>query len=183
MYRSAEIAVHARRFRLLADNPELRESGDLSGLSAFDAMLVGGASDFDWRTGSALAALSFPNDDARAAIVREVAGSLPLEEVWGVYYATTSKQVRWLLRTAIDRRELYRDDSHAARIAEERVAAIADLEPLDLEGLSDEDAAGFRAFSKNLLRRELGLPHELTPEEAELAEVGCELVRAMSGDG
>lgn len=130
------------RFRLLADNPALRGSGDLSGLSAFDAMLVGGASDFDWCTGSALAALGFPNEEAWAAIVHEVVGSLPLEEVWGVYYATTSKQVRWLLRTAIDRRELYRDDSHAARVAEEHVAAIADLEPFDLSELSDEDAAG-----------------------------------------
>jgi len=183
MYRSAEIAVHARRFRLLADNPELRDSGDLSGLSTFDALLVGGASDFDWRTGSALAALSFPNDEARAAIVRELVGSLPVEEVWGVYYATTSKQVRWLIRTAIDRRELHRDDSHAARLSEERVATVADLEPLDLSELSDEDAAGFRAFSENLLRRQLGLPYELTPEEAELADIGCELARAMAGDG
>lgn len=119
MHRSAEVAVHARRFRLLADNPELRESGDLLGLSAFDALLVIGASDFDWRTGSALGALSFPNDEARAAIIRELVGSLPADEVWGVYYATTSKRVRWMFRLAIDRRELDGADSHEACISEE----------------------------------------------------------------
>lgn len=63
------------------------------------------------------------------------------------------------------------------------IATVAEVEPLDLADLSEEDAAGFRGFSENLLRRNLGLSHELTPEEAELADIGCELARAALGDG
>ena len=102
-------------------------------------------SDFDWRTGSALAALGFPNEEARAAIVGEVVGSRRWMKS-GRRTTPTSKQVRWLIRTAIDRRELHSDDSHSGPLFRGILATIADVEPLDLSELSDEDAAGFRAF-------------------------------------
>ena len=49
--------------------------------------------------------------------------------------------------------------------------------------LPDDERRAFQHFSDNLLLRELGLPHDLKPDEAEIADAGVAALADVTSNG
>jgi hypothetical protein len=57
---------------------------------------------------------------------------------------------------------------------------MVDMPEQVLEG---DEAAAFRRFTNGLLRRSLGLPHELSEVEETIADAGAQALADVAGDG
>jgi hypothetical protein len=181
------IATQARRYRLLAERPELlypdaavRAERLLAEHTKppLDVILLAGVDDLDRLCAAAVATLS--EDGAKAKPILALLGVLPANYLLAIYHALPIER-----RGQCERDEVWA--YHLRRIpdgigkAAERLADLAAFDEVDApeQILDSEDAAAFRQFSHEMLKRAIGMPHELSATDAALVAAGEQVMAEM----
>jgi hypothetical protein len=184
MERGAEVALMARRSQLLAARPELlyaarperaeRALRPDDGRHPLDVILLAGSSDLDTICAAAVARLARRYSADLVAVV----GALPPDYLLAVHYALPME----------NRRPCGRDEvwayhvAHGPQDVDEYLVGLDAFvqEPLpEPEGLTAADAEGFRTFSNNMLRRAVGMPHDMTDQDEHIAAAGERLAARL----
>jgi hypothetical protein len=186
------IAGHARRFALLADRPALlypepgqRAERVLSDdtKSALDVMLIAGADEADRICAAAVAALK--QDTPGTKPVLSLLSVLPAEYLLGVYFALPAERRGQCETDPVWAYHLRRVPEGVAD-AEGCLRELAEVDPaeqLPEQVLEGDEAAAFRQFTDGVLRRSLGMPHDLSEVEEEIADAGAQALADVAGDG
>lgn len=176
------VAIQARRFALVADDPRYlswdrskRAKAVASNreLDSFDALLIGGASESDRICASAVRLLR-RSDPTINRIVLDLLATLPGEYLASVYYAIPRER-QFALRKALydlGRHDCLPSGTQEVEAARRFLDELTGDRPSYLDELDPEEAEEFDAFTDKLLARQFGLPAELTDEEKGLAEAG-----------
>lgn len=206
MDRAAEIAVQARRFRVLSEHdlaeatPSQRiEYAMNAAWPVVDTILVVSADEADLLCAKAVARLREdswcePDGSGTADAVLELLSAMPVDRLLAVYYALPQPD----------------SDSHGGEAREalahhpnldqhlvegppsDEIDPLIELlreywqfgegnmvthpDRLDFGEDDDEAEREFAAFRHDCLRRMLGLPHNLTPEQEAIADAGAAAV-------
>ncbi len=185
------IAVQARRYALLAERPDLLypEPGlraervvQDEARSPLDVMLLAGVDEAGRLCASAVAALS--RDAPQAKPILDLLAVLPADYLLGIYFALPEERRG---KCEADPVWAY----HLRRIPEGVTEAALTLRSTALDNPADvgdqvldpQEAADFRQFSEELMRRELGMPHDLSEAEEALALAGAGALADVLGDG
>jgi hypothetical protein len=185
-----EVAAQARKFRLLAERPELlypdvevrveRLLND-DNRPELDIVLLAEADDQDRLCATAVAMMS--KDDCtrrRAEPILTLLGTLPAKDIVAMYHALPRDR-RWV----VDRDAVWQYHLHHAPDITDAVATLNDLAADDdvAQILEPQEAAEYQDFTRHLLRRAIQAPHELSADEEALAEAGEEALADVTGDG
>jgi hypothetical protein len=187
-----EVAAQVRKFRLLAERPELlypdvemRVERLLSddNRSQLDVALLAEADDTDRICATAVAMMSkydFPRK--RAEPILTLLGTLPAEDIVAMYHALPRDR-----RYIVDADEVWAYHLHHQPDITDAVATLNDLAADDDVApdqiLEPQEAAEFQDFTKRLLRRAIQVPHDLSEDEEALAVAGEQAMADVMPDG
>jgi hypothetical protein len=185
------VATMARRFGLLAERPALLypEAGQRAERvladetkTPLDVMLIGGADETDRVCAAAVATLK--QDAPQAKPVLALLSVLPADYLLAVYFALPEERRRQCESDPVWAYHLRRIPDGVAE-AQAGLKALAESSLVDVpeQVLEAEEAAAFRHFTDGLLRRALGMPHDLSEDEEALAEAGEQALADVAGSG
>jgi hypothetical protein len=189
--RGFNVAAFARRFALLAERPALLypEPGqraervladDTKG--PLDVMLIGGADETDRVCAAAVATLK--QDAPGTKPILSLLSVLPADYLLAIYHALPVERRGQCESNAVWAYHLRRIPDGVAdaqgRLREFAEGGMVDVPEQVLEG---DEAAAFRRFTDGLLRRSLGLPHDMTEDEEAIAAAGEAALADVTGNG
>lgn len=189
--RAFSVAALARRFALLAERPTLLypEPGERAERvladdtkGPLDVMLIGGAGEVDRVCAAGVAALK--QDAPGAKPVLSLLSVLPADYLLGIYFALPAERRGQCETDPVWAYHLRRvpdgvGDAQGC-LRELAEGGVVDMPEQVLEG---DEAAAFRQFTDGLLRRSLGLPHDLSETEEAIADAGVQALADVTGDG
>jgi len=182
------IAVQARRLSLMASRPDLLYPGAATRaeraiadrLHPLDAILVAGASEGDRLCAVGVAMLRSGNGkDA----IRDLLGSLTEDGLLAVYHSLPPDRQEFCRRDGVWTHAIDRGPPGIGWNIDELENVRRETEKVDrLDGLPLEQRAEFNRYCEGLLRRALGMPHDLSEREEAIAEAGERLVAELQND-
>ncbi|HYH52624.1 MAG TPA: hypothetical protein VD761_00690 [Solirubrobacterales bacterium] len=187
--RAFNVAALARRFALMAERPALLypEPGQRAERvladdtkSPLDVMLIGGADEADRICAAAVAALK--QDAPGAKPVLSLLSVLPADYLLGIYFALPAERRGQCETDPVWAYHLRRVPEGVAD-AQGCLRELAEADPAELpeQILEGDEAAAFRQFTDGVLRRSLGLPHDLSETEEAIADAGAQALADVAG--
>ena len=182
------IAVQARRLNLLANRPDLlypdaatrAERAIDERLHPLDAILVAGASEADRLCAVGVQMLRSGNG---SEAIRDLLGSLTEDDLLAVYHSLPPERQEFCRRDGAWAHALGRAPAGIGWNIDELESLRRETDKPDrLDRLPPEDRAEFNRYCEGLLRRALGMPHELSEQEEAAAEAGERLVDGLLVD-
>ncbi len=197
MERAADIAIQSRRFRVLSQHPEIRYAkpadrakyvSSNAAWNYLDVILVGSATESDVICAEAIVQISdsleaerMGGDDSDDVFARlDLLSLLSPDRLIAIYYAlpegdraVCSSHYVWAshLNEAPDEVGLYLEEIASLGIRQRDFGI-----PLDI----DEDIAeDYAEFTRENLRREMGLPHTMGPKHTAIADLGVAFREAL----
>jgi hypothetical protein len=187
--RAFNIAALARRFALLAERPALlypepeqraeRVLADDT-KSPLDVMLIAGADEADRICAAAVAALK---EDTLFPVV-SLLSVLPADYLLGIYFALPAERRGQCETDPVWAYHLRRVPEGVAD-AQGCLRELAEVDPDELpeQILETGEAAAFRRFTDGMLRRSLGMPHDLSDADEAIADAGVHALADVTGNG